>query len=194
MLPSPLTAIRARSSFASTLFDLRPPEDVDRLRTYLHGKHLAALCRRMASPTQGRQGRRCRGLPSRHRVQWPGSPAGTADRRHRSQASGARGPADLRGVGGPPARDGRLWPHRPGQPELRALLGYRPDEMVGRGGQEFLVVEDLEPTREQMRLARRGEARRRFRARYSTEAISSRSPGSRYGQSLATDTTSSAAT
>src|SRR5215208_2944409 len=38
--------------------------------------------------------------------------------------------------------------------------------MVGRGGQDFLVADDLESNREEMRLARRGEAVRRFRARF----------------------------
>jgi PAS domain S-box-containing protein len=51
-------------------------------------------------------------------------------------------------------------------PSCQRVLGYRPDEMVGHGGQEFLVAEDLESNREEMRLARRGEAVRRFRARF----------------------------
>jgi len=52
-------------------------------------------------------------------------------------------------------------------PSCQRLLGYRPDEMVGHGAQDFLVAEDLEANRQEMRLARRGAATRRFRARFS---------------------------
>jgi PAS domain S-box-containing protein len=47
-----------------------------------------------------------------------------------------------------------------------AVLGYRPDEMVGRNAVEFIYPGDLESTREEMRLARRGRHMRNFESRY----------------------------
>jgi len=44
-----------------------------------------------------------------------------------------------------------------------AILGYRPDEMIGRNGADFIYPEDLDPTRKEMRLARRGRHMRNFR-------------------------------
>ena len=51
-------------------------------------------------------------------------------------------------------------------PSTRALLGYEPEAMVGRSAAEFLHPEDLDRTREEMRLARRGRAMRNFESRY----------------------------
>ena len=51
-------------------------------------------------------------------------------------------------------------------PSSLAILGYEPQEMIGRRGDEFIYPEDLEPTREEMRLARRGRAIRNFDSRY----------------------------
>ena len=51
-------------------------------------------------------------------------------------------------------------------PSSEAILGYRPDEMIGRSGADFIYPEDLEPTRDEMRLARRGRHTRNFEARY----------------------------
>ena len=51
-------------------------------------------------------------------------------------------------------------------PSSMAVLGYRPEEMVGRGAQEFIFAEDLDATREEMRAARRGKTTRNFRSRY----------------------------
>jgi PAS domain S-box-containing protein len=52
-------------------------------------------------------------------------------------------------------------------PSSQAILGYRPDEMVGHSAQEFLYPEDLESTREEMRQARRGRLTRHFECRYA---------------------------
>ena len=41
-------------------------------------------------------------------------------------------------------------------PSCEAILGYRPDEMIGHSATEFICPEDLEPTQNEMRLARRG--------------------------------------
>jgi PAS domain S-box-containing protein len=46
------------------------------------------------------------------------------------------------------------------------LLGYEPEEMVGHSASEFIHPEDLEPTRNEMRLARRGRQTRSFETRY----------------------------
>jgi PAS domain S-box-containing protein len=41
-------------------------------------------------------------------------------------------------------------------PSCEAILGYRPEEMVGRNGVEFIHPDDLEVSQEEMRAARRG--------------------------------------
>jgi PAS domain S-box-containing protein len=51
-------------------------------------------------------------------------------------------------------------------PSCEAILGYRPEEMVGRSAAEFLYPADLESTRNEMRLARRGRLMRHFQCRY----------------------------
>ncbi|MGP0060784.1 MAG: putative bifunctional diguanylate cyclase/phosphodiesterase [Beijerinckiaceae bacterium] len=51
-------------------------------------------------------------------------------------------------------------------PSALATLGYRPDEMVGRNGAAFIYPPDLDPTRDEMRLARRGQHIRNFETRY----------------------------
>jgi PAS domain S-box-containing protein len=51
-------------------------------------------------------------------------------------------------------------------PSSQTLLGYRPDEMIGHIATDFIHPDDLEPTRNEMRLARRGGQRRNFATRY----------------------------
>jgi PAS domain S-box-containing protein len=51
-------------------------------------------------------------------------------------------------------------------PSVFAILGYRPDEVEGHNAVEFIHPDDLEPTREEMRLARRGLVSRNFESRY----------------------------
>jgi PAS domain S-box-containing protein len=51
-------------------------------------------------------------------------------------------------------------------PSVFAILGYRPEEVVGRNAIEFIHPDDLEPTREEMRLARHGLVSRNFASRY----------------------------
>ena len=48
----------------------------------------------------------------------------------------------------------------------RPILGYRPDEMIGHSATEFICPDDLESTRNEMRLARRGRITRNFETRY----------------------------
>jgi PAS domain S-box-containing protein len=149
------------------LFDLRPPEDVERLRTYLHGKSTSQL---FAGEWRHRHkdGKVVDVEVYLHDIEFDGRAARLAllidvtDRKRLERESQRifETSEDLLLVTDGYGRIVQV------SPSCERLLGYRPDEMVGRGGQEFLVVEDLETTREQMRLARRGEARRRFRARY----------------------------
>src|SRR4051794_7069770 len=47
-------------------------------------------------------------------------------------------------------------------PSSMAILGYQPNEMVGRSAAEFLYHEDLDRTRDEMRAARRGRETRNF--------------------------------
>jgi PAS domain S-box-containing protein len=51
-------------------------------------------------------------------------------------------------------------------PSARQILGYEPEEMIGRSANSFLYCEDLEATRQEMRLARRGRETRNFDCRY----------------------------
>ena len=51
-------------------------------------------------------------------------------------------------------------------PSALAILGYRPDEMIGRSGREFIHADDLDPTRQEMRAARQGKLTRHFDSRY----------------------------
>ncbi|MBI3196976.1 MAG: PAS domain S-box protein [Rhodospirillales bacterium] len=51
-------------------------------------------------------------------------------------------------------------------PSSMKVLGYRPEEMIGRSGTDFIFPADLEATRDEMRAARRGSVTRHFRCRY----------------------------
>ena len=51
-------------------------------------------------------------------------------------------------------------------PSSMAILGYHPDELVGRSAADFLYPDDLDSTRQEMRLARRGHLMRNFDCRY----------------------------
>jgi PAS domain S-box-containing protein len=51
-------------------------------------------------------------------------------------------------------------------PSVRLILGWEPEDMIGRSGQAFLHPEDLEPTRQELRHARHGREVRNFRGRY----------------------------
>ncbi len=51
-------------------------------------------------------------------------------------------------------------------PSAMSILGYDPDEMVGRSGAEFLYCEDLDNTRNEMRMSRRAGMTQNFECRY----------------------------
>jgi PAS domain S-box-containing protein len=51
-------------------------------------------------------------------------------------------------------------------PSSASILGYQPEEMIGRSALGFIYHGDLEPTRQEMRLARRGRGMRNFECRY----------------------------
>jgi PAS domain S-box-containing protein len=51
-------------------------------------------------------------------------------------------------------------------PSCAAILGHQPADLVGRSAAEFLYPDDLEHTRNEMRLARRGQVMRNFECRY----------------------------
>jgi PAS domain S-box-containing protein len=51
-------------------------------------------------------------------------------------------------------------------PSVYAILGYRPDEIAGRSARDFVHPDDLERTRNEMRMARRGHVLRNFETRY----------------------------
>jgi PAS domain S-box-containing protein len=51
-------------------------------------------------------------------------------------------------------------------PSCQTVLGYRPDEMIGRAARQFLHDEDVGNTRNEMRAARLGGVMRNFECRY----------------------------
>ena len=51
-------------------------------------------------------------------------------------------------------------------PSSQIILGYAPEEMIGHSAIDFILDEDLDNTREEMRAARRGEHTRNFDSRY----------------------------
>ncbi len=51
-------------------------------------------------------------------------------------------------------------------PSSAAILGFQPREMIGRSAVEFIHADDLDPTRAEMRMARRGQVMRNFETRY----------------------------
>ena len=51
-------------------------------------------------------------------------------------------------------------------PSATAVLGYRPEEMLGHGAEEFIHPEDLESTRNELRTARKGRTGGKFRCRF----------------------------
>jgi PAS domain S-box-containing protein len=51
-------------------------------------------------------------------------------------------------------------------PSTQAIIGYDPQELVGRSAAEILYPDDLESTRDEMRRARRGGVIRHFPCRY----------------------------
>jgi PAS domain S-box-containing protein len=51
-------------------------------------------------------------------------------------------------------------------PSVTVILGYRPDEMVGHNAIEFIHLDDLQSTRNEMRTARKGRLLRSFETRY----------------------------
>jgi len=51
-------------------------------------------------------------------------------------------------------------------PSVRAILGYAPEEMIGRNGRDFVFAGDLDAVRDEMRMARRGKLTRHFETRY----------------------------
>jgi PAS domain S-box-containing protein len=51
-------------------------------------------------------------------------------------------------------------------PSSQTILGYPPAEMVGRNAKQFLYRDDLDNTRNEMQIARRGQLTRNFDCRY----------------------------
>ncbi len=51
-------------------------------------------------------------------------------------------------------------------PSSQTILGYAPEEMIGHSAIDFILGEDLDNTREEMRAARRGQHTRNFDSRY----------------------------
>ena len=48
-------------------------------------------------------------------------------------------------------------------PSSFPILGYRPQDMIGRSAKPFIHPDDLDSTRSEMRAARRGRSMRDFR-------------------------------
>jgi diguanylate cyclase (GGDEF)-like protein/PAS domain S-box-containing protein len=52
-------------------------------------------------------------------------------------------------------------------PSAFATIGYKPEEMIGRTGRDFIFPDDIDSTRQEMRLARQGGQTRNFQCRYT---------------------------
>ncbi|MCK1513909.1 EAL domain-containing protein [Bradyrhizobium sp. 190] len=52
-------------------------------------------------------------------------------------------------------------------PSSLATIGYRPEDMIGRTGRNFIFADDLDSTRLEMKLARQGRQTRNFQCRYT---------------------------
>ena|SRR5215218_4292170 len=80
-------------------------------------------------------------------------------------------------------------------PSALSILGYQPDEVIGQDAGNLLHPDDLELTRQQMRLARRGGETRNFDAVTCTRTdMPSRCRGPACGPSRTSIISSSAAT
>jgi PAS domain S-box-containing protein len=51
-------------------------------------------------------------------------------------------------------------------PSSASILGYQPEEMIGRNAADFIYPEDLAPTRVEMRSTRRRHLKSNFQSRY----------------------------
>jgi PAS domain S-box-containing protein len=51
-------------------------------------------------------------------------------------------------------------------PSSFTTIGYSPEEMIGRTGRDFIFADDLDSTRQEMKLARQGQQTRNFQCRY----------------------------
>ena len=163
------------------LFDLRPPEDVERLRNYLHGRSASQL---FAGEWRHRHkdGKVVDVEVYLHDIEFNGRAARLAllidvtDRKRLERESQRifETSEDLLLV------TRRLRPHRPGQPELRALAGLS----ARRNGRTAAARSSLSPrtsNRRARRCAWRAAARRGGASGAATAtrtAMSSRSPGS----------------
>ncbi len=182
---------------ASNLSDLRPQDEVDRLRQYLHGATASQL---FAGEWRHRHkdGKIVEVEVYLHDIEFNGRAARLAllndvtDRKRLERESQRifETSEDLMLVSDSYGRFLQV------SPSCERVLGYRPDEMVGRGAQDFLVAEDLEPNA-------RGDAAcppRRGRAALPRPLPSQgrprrpARPGSRHGRARTAATTSSAAT
>jgi PAS domain S-box-containing protein len=150
-----------------TLLDLRPPEEADRLRQYLHDMSANGL---YAGTWRHRykDGRIADVDVYLHDIEFNGQAARLnllidVTERKRLERESRRifeTSEDLIIV---TDGFGRLLQV---SPSCERLLGYRPEEIIGCSGQKLPVPGDLEAIRQEMRLARRGQATRRFRGRY----------------------------
>jgi PAS domain S-box-containing protein len=150
-----------------TLFDLRPTEGAERLRHHLHGMAADKL---YAGQWQHRHknGRIVDVDVYLHDIDFNGQAARLAllidiTDRKRLERESQRIFETSEDVIVVTDGFGRLLQVSPSN---ERMLGYRADEMIGHSGEDFVVPEDLEATREEMRLARRDKGARRFRCRY----------------------------
>ena len=152
---------------AMTLMDVRPPEEAERLRSWLRTA----------------QGDRHHGLQWRHRrkdghvfdveiflrdTEFGGEPARLAiaidiSARKEAERQSQRFFEITQDVIIVTDSTGKILQ---ASPSTVAVLGYRPAEVVGRGGEEFILPEDLETTRREIRAGRKGKTERLFKGRY----------------------------
>ena len=150
-----------------SLYDLRPPDEAVRLRKYLHRMSATQL---YAGEWRHRRkdGRLVDVDVYVHDIEFGGQAARLAllvDITERKQAERESGrifetTEDLFVVTGEDRRFVRI------SPSSEQVLGYLPEEMLGRHPDEFLMPEDQDYVRDAVRRARAGTGKGRFRSRY----------------------------
>jgi PAS domain S-box-containing protein len=153
---------------AMTLFDIRPPEEIDRLKSWFADPPPIDNLHATSWRHRRKTGQLMDVEVYLHDIEFDGQPARlalavdiTARKRTERESRGILETSqDVIAVTDSYGRFLQI------SPSAANVFGYQPEEMIGRLGADFIAPEDLEITRNEMRAARRGSATRNFRTRY----------------------------